>query len=288
MPATTGGNPALYFGRQMRKERLAKAWSLRKFAAQSGVNVTTATLIENGHRPPNERVAIACDKVYPHRVGWFLEYFNELQTWTAIPASFRNWEDYESKTATLLIWTPCVVTGAAQTEDYARALVVATGPIDEVTREARVKARMERQARLLTRVNPPKIVLLVDAAALYREVGSPQVMAAQCVRLRELALMPNVTLQVVPEIAHGSLASTYLIADDAVWSENVVTGGVYVAPETLADTRDRFDRLRGESLRVSESLALLEEMEELWSGESPPTQRVTAAIASKPRRRRVP
>jgi Domain of unknown function (DUF5753) len=141
---------------------------------------------------------------------------------------------------------------------------------------------------LLTRTNPPKVILLVDAAALYREVGSPEIMAGQMRHLQELAQLPNITLQVVPEIGHASLASTYLIADDAVWSENVVTGGVYVAPETLANVRDRFDRLRGESLRVSESLTLLTEMEERWSGESPPTQPVTEAHASKPRRRRAP
>jgi transcriptional regulator with XRE-family HTH domain len=285
MAVTSGGNPALHFGRQMRKERLAKNWSLRKFAAQSGVNVTTATLIENGHRPPNEKVAIACDRVYPHRIGWFLEYFNELQTWTAIPANFRNWEDYEARTTTLLEWTPSVVSGIAQTEAYARALI-AQEPVDDATKEARVSARMERQARLLNRANPPKVILLVDASALYREVGSPQIMAGQMRHLRELARLPNITVQVVPEIGHASLASTYLIADDALWTENVVTGGVYVAPATLADVRDRFDRIRGESLRVSESLALLAEMEERWSGESPPTQPVAEALASKPRRTR--
>jgi DNA-binding XRE family transcriptional regulator len=267
----------------MRKERLAKGWSVREFAAKSGVNATTATLIENGHRPPNEKVAIACDRVYTHREGWFLEYFHEIQTWSEVPATFRHWSDYESKSTTLLEWTPGVVSGIAQTEDYARALA-ATEAVDDATRDARVRARMERQARLLTGANPPKIVLLVDAAALFREVGSPQVMVAQMRRLIEVAQLPNVTLQIMPEVAHASLSSTYLIADDAVWSENVIVGGVYVAPETIAATRDRFDRLRRECLRSSDSLAVLGAMEERWkatTGVSPLTQLAAAATVSR-------
>ena len=57
---------AVHFGKQVRKERLAKHWSLRQFTAESGIDVSTASQTENGLRPPNERVAIACDKVFPH------------------------------------------------------------------------------------------------------------------------------------------------------------------------------------------------------------------------------
>jgi transcriptional regulator with XRE-family HTH domain len=33
------GNPATHFGRQMKKERLARGWSLREFAARTGINI---------------------------------------------------------------------------------------------------------------------------------------------------------------------------------------------------------------------------------------------------------
>jgi len=45
--------------------------------------------------------------------------------------------------------------------------------------------------------------------------------------------MPSVVMQVMPEIAHASVASGYLIADDAVWCENVITAGTYTDPETV-------------------------------------------------------
>jgi transcriptional regulator with XRE-family HTH domain len=286
MTATNNGprakpeaNPAQHFGKQMRKERLARGWSLREFAAKSGVNYTTASLIENGKRPPNERVADACDRVFTTRKGWFREYHDELQQWAEIPATFRNWTDYEEKSATLRAWTPSIIDGLAQTEAYARAQIATETGIDAVMREDRLRGRMQRQGRVLGRDNPPRLVLLVDAAALYRLVGSPQVMAAQLRHLRDMAGQPNVVVQVMPEVGHASLASEYLIADDAVWSENVMAGGVYVTPESLDFAVVRFDSLRGECMKVSESLTLLESVEEAWTGGKAPTRRVAGARA---------
>ena len=86
------GNPAKHFGKQMRKERLARGWTLREFAARSGINYTTASLIENGKRPPNERAAAACDKIFPERKNWFTEYYAELQEWSEVPAAFKDWD----------------------------------------------------------------------------------------------------------------------------------------------------------------------------------------------------
>jgi ribosome-binding protein aMBF1 (putative translation factor) len=56
------------FGRTMRKARVAKGWSLKEFAAATGVGVSTASMIETGHRPPSRRVAEACDKARLGRV----------------------------------------------------------------------------------------------------------------------------------------------------------------------------------------------------------------------------
>jgi len=263
----------------MRKERLARGWSLREFTARSGIDLSTASLIENGKRPPNERVAAACDEVFPERRGWFTEWLEDIRTAPEIPATFRNWADYEERSATLRAWTPSIIDGLAQTEDYARAQTATETGIDAATKDARVRARMVRQERLLMRDNPPRLTLLVDEAALYRQVGTPEVMAAQLRHLLEMAARPNVTVQVMPEVAHASLASAYLIADDAVWSESVVVGGVHVTAEILNAVETRFDSLRGECMKVSESLTLIERLEKSWTGAKAPTRRVQAGSA---------
>jgi Domain of unknown function (DUF5753) len=143
----------------------------------------------------------------------------------------------------------------------------------------RPQARMDRQKRLLDRQKPPLLTLLVDEAALYRLVGSAEIMAGQLRHLLRMAARPNVVLQVMPEVAHASEASGYLIADDAVWSENVITGGTYTAQETVTAATLRFDTLRGECYRASESLALLERLEQAWTGGNRPTRQVAAGSA---------
>jgi hypothetical protein len=138
---------------------------------------------------------------------------------------------------------------------------------------------MARQQRVLGRTKPPLLTLLTDEAALYRQVGTPEVMADQMSRLLTLAAFPNVVLQVVPEIGHGSVASEYIIADDAVWSESVITGGAYTDEQTLTSMIMRFDTLRGEAYRVSESLRLIERQREAWTSGSLPIRRAAEARA---------
>lgn len=140
---------------------------------------------------------------------------------------------------------------------------------------------MERQWRVLGRDSPPKVVFSVDELALYRCVGGSEVMAAQLRRLCEVAAMPAVTLQVLPAVAHNANASGFIVADDATaYAEHVAGGYVFTDEQTVTSLAMRFDSLRGECMKVSESAALLERMAEQWAtGVSPLTQTATAVRA---------
>jgi transcriptional regulator with XRE-family HTH domain len=276
---SNGKGVAGHFGRQVRRDRLAHGWSITELSARTGINAAHLSRIENGRRPPTARIADALDKALPERRGWYLQWLDDIRTAPEIPATFRNWSDYEEKSATLRAWTPVIVDGLAQTEGYASALIATERGLDLAARNALLKARMARQERLLGRQNPPLVTLLVDEAALYRLVGSAEVMAGQLRRLRDMATRRNVVLQVAPEIAHASVASGYLVADDAAYAEHVITGGTYTDPETVTATALRFDTLRGECYRVSESLSLLERLEQAWSGGSRLTRQVAAGSA---------
>lgn len=62
-----------HFGRQMKKERLARGWSLPELSQRmGGVNHAHLSRIERGVRPPTENIAQVCDRVFPERKGWFL------------------------------------------------------------------------------------------------------------------------------------------------------------------------------------------------------------------------
>jgi lambda repressor-like predicted transcriptional regulator len=279
MVLNTDGRPATHFGRQMRKERVARGWSLREMSARTGINLGTLSQVENGKRPPTERIADKCDEVFPGRKGWFREYYEESKSWT--PAGFRNWGEYEDKAASLRVWSPGIIHGLAQTEGYARALIdVEPATTDEIAR-VRLANRMARQRRVLYREDPPSAWFVVDVMALYRLVGSPEVMGAQMDRLLEIAALPRVTVTVMPPVAHPANASEFIIADEtAAYAEHMISGFTYTEDMSVSALTVRFDRLRGECLRASESLALIREMRETWTaGVSPLTRAATAGPA---------
>jgi DNA-binding XRE family transcriptional regulator len=272
--ANKAGSPAKYFGRQLKKERQARGWTLREFAARSGVDYSTASLIENGHRLPNERVALACDRVFPERNGWFLEYYEESQSW--LPPGLRSWAAHEDKAVRLSVWSPGIVHGLFQTETYARTFLEAQPGVTDEMIAGRLANRMERQRHVLFRTDPSLVCSIVDHTALYRLVGSPEIMTGQMRHLAEVATLPNLTLQVLPAVAHPATTSELIIADNsAAYCEHLAAGGVYTEGETVTRLEQVFATIHGECYRVSESLAVIRKAEEIWTGVSPATADLT-------------
>ncbi len=94
------GNPGSYFGKQVKKERLARGWGLDELAKVTGIDGGHWSRIENGKRPPTAKVAGACDKAFPERKDWFIEYYFELQSWSEVPSWFKPWSEFEMTTIT--------------------------------------------------------------------------------------------------------------------------------------------------------------------------------------------
>jgi transcriptional regulator with XRE-family HTH domain len=277
MAAHNGSNPAAHFGRQMRKEREAHGWTLREFAARTGINFSHLGRIENGHRPPTEKIALACDAVFPGRKGYFTELYAEVSTWA--PPGFRDWTEHEEKTETLRDWSPTVVTGLLQTADYARSVLETSPGATEEIVSTRLATRMERQRRLFAR--EVRAWFIIDEPSLRRLGGSAEVMAGQMRHLTEVARLPQVTVQVLPPVVHPAGASGFVITDTAGYVEHVTGGYVYTEPETVTRLDILFDTLRAECYRASESLALIKEVGEIWAhhGASPATATPTAGTA---------
>jgi transcriptional regulator with XRE-family HTH domain len=100
-----------------------------------------------------------------------------------------------------------IVPGLFQTADYARVVITGTRPmLDAEEAERRVAARTARQRAVLGRDNPPEIHVVLDEAALHRQVGGADVMTEQLAALAKSSTQPNVTLQVLPFTAGVSAA----------------------------------------------------------------------------------
>ncbi len=216
---------------------------------------------------------------FPERRGWYTDYYDESRQWAEVPPGFRDWSEIEDKAVQLRAWSPGIIHGLLQTEDYAAALLRTSPGASDETVAGRLRARMERQRRVILRDIPPAACFVVDEMALYRLVGTPAVMTAQLRYLRAVAAMPDITVQVLPAVAHPANASGFVIADDAAWCEHVAGGFVYT-DQTVRALLRLFDTLRSESYRASETAALLERTAQTWAtGASPLTQTPTAETA---------
>jgi transcriptional regulator with XRE-family HTH domain len=280
MRANPNKRAATHFGREMQKERLSHGWSLREMAARTGIDFTTLSRVETGNRTPNEKLARACDLVFPRRSGWFYDYYEESKSW--VPAGFRSWAEYEEKAAFLRVWSPGVIDGLLQTEAYALAMLSTVPGVSEEMLAARLANRMERQRRVLGGDRPQLTWFIVDHLSLFRRVGSPEVMVQQCDHLVRVAGLPNVTLQVLPAAGHPANASELIIAGhDAAYVEHLTGGFVHTDEVTISTLLRLFNSIHSESYRASESIAMIRRARGLWTGELPATAAHKAELASK-------
>jgi hypothetical protein len=266
----TSVNPLAHFGKQVKKERLARGWSLPELEKRTGIDAGHWSRIERGVRPPTELIAAKCDEAFPERRGWFGEYYRDSRSWA--PPGYRSWTEEVDNASSLHDWCPSILTGFLQTEDYARVLLSVHPDVTDEVISTRLAGRMAHQKRLFERDLP--MLFLIDQLALYRLVGSPQVMTAQLQHLVTVAGRPRVTIQVVPAVAHG-----ITLTDRAAYSETSVNGNVWTDEETRSSLGRVFDTLRSEAWRASESLALINEASELWTGGNLLTATATAGSA---------
>jgi transcriptional regulator with XRE-family HTH domain len=262
------GNPVTAFARQVRRERLARGWSLDDLARETGITPAHWSRIENGHRAPTEKVALAADTAFGGH--WFLEEYTESKDY--LPPGLRSWTEIEDKATRLSVWAVSLVHGLFQTPDYARVWLEAFPGATPDKVEARLASRMARQQRVLFRDDPPEVSYVVDHTALYRLTGTPETMARQMGHLLEIAALPHVTMQVMPSVAHQTVTSELIIADHGhAYCEHLAGGFVYSGAEVTPLDR-LFTTIRSEAYRAAESLAVIRKAEEIWTGE----QRLTA------------
>jgi Domain of unknown function (DUF5753)/Helix-turn-helix domain len=166
----------------------------------------------------------------------------------------------------------CVIPWMFQTKDYAQTVIKGILPrISGHVLDERVSARLKRQ-EILTRESPPTFWSLVDESALRRRVGGNQVMYEQLGKMAELAAMvPNVTLQVVPFGlgAHPGLDNTFTLLEfqslpSVVYVENLA-GTLYVErPSDVERYEETLQHLRAGALDAESSLGLIEQIGEAY------------------------
>jgi transcriptional regulator with XRE-family HTH domain len=125
--------------------------------------------------------------------GWWSAYADTL------PAAYVAYIGLENSAASLRAWSPELVHGLLQTEDYAMAVldaVFGTRILPGGIRR-RIEARLRRQA-LLTRTDAADLTFILDEAALRHRFGTAATMHDQLDQLERLSRLPAITIRVLP------------------------------------------------------------------------------------------
>lgn len=199
--------------------------------------------------------------------GWWEDYED------ALPEEYTRFLGLEAEATFQRDWEPQVVPGLLQTEDYAREVILATRGIARITHSgvrSRVEARLDRQQRVLHRVDPCALNVVLDESALMRRFGEPSVMREQMEHLLEISLLPHVSVQVLtldslhPVNTGAFIHLKFSAFDDVVYLEQLYTAHFVEDLERVAGYETAFDHMRSEALDEDESRVLVQRKAMLW------------------------
>lgn len=237
----------IILGKRLKELREARGIRLDAAAKALAVNHLTIRRMENaqvGLKVPYVKELLRLYDVAEAEVDEFIvmaERANAPGWWypfrDALPDWFRGYVSLETDAEVIRVYEPHYVTGLLQTRDYARAVIRAGFPNEpDESMEHRVELRVRRQ-ELLERDDAPTLWVVLEEAALRREVGGPAIMRAQLDRLAEASEMPNISLRIVPLAAgpHPGTGGhvTYFRfhereLQDIVYTEVGLTSAVYL------------------------------------------------------------
>ncbi|MGI9002020.1 MAG: Scr1 family TA system antitoxin-like transcriptional regulator [Pseudonocardia sp.] len=183
--------------RTLQQLRADAGLTLAEVAKRAGVSVATVSRLENGRYVPTAAQAATLAEAVGARASVrrrIVELAGDLRERTASrqvllraggATAQRKFGAIEAAAGHVQSFSPAMVVGLLQTEEYARAVFASVLPPEQV--EDAVRARLARQ-RLLGDPGGSAFTQVMTEGALRWHVGSPTLMAAQCERIAEVAI----------------------------------------------------------------------------------------------------
>jgi transcriptional regulator with XRE-family HTH domain len=263
-PIDPNGSFAEHYGWKIRNLREERGWSLEEAAAKLACSPSHLSRLERALKAPDRPTARLLDTTFG--TTYFTEHW-QLSLRERIPPAARSLADNEAEATVIMGYQPMLIFGLLQVEGYVRALACAgTTPdlADEIVAE-----RLRRQT-ILERGRPPRLLIVLDEAAIRRPVGGPEVMREQLDRLRQLAARPNITIQVVPAstAAYAGLSAGFTLmcfeeGPDVAYQDGVGgTGRIVRDLEIVSRLTLAYDLIRTDALPADATVRLIKEVQE--------------------------
>jgi transcriptional regulator with XRE-family HTH domain len=212
--------------------------------------------------PPAERAELE-DLVRSARAREWWQEFSDV-----VPPQSATVYGLEDGAAAIQAHAMALVPGLLQTEAYARALIWAVPGVSSDVRDRRLGLRMRRR-QLLDRPDPPQFTIMMDEAVLHREIGGPEVTAAQWEHVLRRAQDGVVVVRVIPRQApaHRAEGVGFSLFDfehedlaPVVYLEALTQNAFVEEPAEVAVYRSALDSAGQVALSAADSLEMVAEL----------------------------
>ncbi|MER7331457.1 MULTISPECIES: helix-turn-helix transcriptional regulator [unclassified Micromonospora] len=199
-----------------------------------------------------------------------------LKNYPVMTQQQRSFAELEAGCAEISEYNPVLVPGLLQTPGYASVRIASARQVGEEAGDpetgedidTEVRARLARQSLLTRTPDAPRYTAVLEEAALGGRAGPPEVLREQLGQLCELAMLPNITLHVLPrdtQIGNWYLPPTafsvYRFADPLDPETLAIEGGFTDVMSTEVNALNRykvvFEWLCTAALSASDTLSWL-------------------------------
>lgn len=233
---------------------------------------TAVSRIESGDSRVDVHLAKSIMDIYDTYDSDLLDQVREAMKprwFRAYGVEDHGYVDVETEASVVSEFAALGLPGLLQTESYMRALLMTGRRRTHQELENDVAVRLIRQRRLVSDDNPLELRVVVDEAALRREIGGPKIMRDQLDHLVMMAELPTVVLQVFPLAAgsHDAMNGGFALLEfsqpedpNLLFIEHI-TGALHIEnADELHKARLVFDQLRAQALGPAESIELISEL----------------------------
>jgi transcriptional regulator with XRE-family HTH domain len=253
-----------FFGRRLRIAREQQVPKMSRRALGERLNLTDSAIAawECGRNVPDPETLKNAERLLGTR-GLLQDIVENLITGEKPQEYMGRWAHVEGRATTLLRFSFDVMPGLLQIEEYSRAIL---------RDEDQVKTRIERQ-NVMAKEDPPVLVALIDESVLHRNVGGPSVMRDQLDHLGEMAQHDHIVIQVIrlsstvgAQFTGSFSLASYNGESELGYMDNALSGEVMENSDEVSRLRRMFEKLRKHALSEEESLRLIKEAAESWTG----------------------
>lgn len=195
--------------------------------------------------------------------GWWDGYAPDLADW------FSDYIWLESRADRVHMFDNVLIPGLLQTEGYGRT-AIASASWDRTADYVRrmLELRMTRKA-VLARPEPPQLAVILDEAVLRRQVGGPEIFAAQLQHVTECAARPNIEVRILPFSAgvHASPTGAFKIFTmpdpfPRIAHAETPQGSIYIESPDCNRMVETYHRLQELTIAPEESVQLISSLAE--------------------------